>query len=94
MVIPIMWRLHLSQAWLHDVPRRSKASFPDKVTAQTIGDCATGAIIELASNWDLPVRPAVFDRPRHRRREGDRPTAGLGGADAPAHQRQRAFDGG
>ncbi|WP_445398022.1 IS701 family transposase [Streptomyces sp. LE64] len=59
--MPVNWRLHLSQAWLDDVPRRSQASIPADVHARTLGDCAVEAALELTSDWRLPVRPVVTD---------------------------------
>jgi SRSO17 transposase len=58
---PISWRLHLSQAWLRDISRRNKASIPDHVPAESITDCMTEAILDVARKWNLPGRPVVFE---------------------------------
>ncbi|WP_456115154.1 IS701 family transposase [Streptomyces yaizuensis] len=59
--MPVNWRLHLSQAWLDDVPRRSQASIPASVNTRSLGDCAVAAVLELTSAWGLPARPVVAD---------------------------------
>ncbi|WP_371498447.1 transposase [Kitasatospora sp. NBC_00374] len=58
---PVNWRLHLSQAWLEDGPRRSQASIPDGVDAESLGDCAVEAFRGMTSRWGLPMRPVVVD---------------------------------
>ncbi|MDO0925214.1 transposase [Streptomyces sp. TG1A-8] len=59
--MPVNWRLHLSQAWLDDVPRRKQVSIPESVNAQTLGACAVETLLEPLSAWRLPVRPVVMD---------------------------------
>ncbi|MEU4655993.1 transposase [Streptomyces sp. NPDC023723] len=59
--MPVNWRLHLSQAWLDDVPRRRQASIPESVSPQTPGACAVETLLEALSDWRLPVRPVVMD---------------------------------
>ncbi|WP_244178711.1 IS701 family transposase [Streptomyces rubellomurinus] len=59
--MPVNWRLHLSRAWLDDVPRRSQASIPASVNTRTLGDCAVEAVLELTRSWGLPTLPVVMD---------------------------------
>ncbi|MFD0399988.1 IS701 family transposase [Kitasatospora sp. NPDC127121] len=59
--MPVNWRLHLSRAWLDDVPRRSQASIPASVDTRTLGDCSVEAVLELTSDWRLPTLPVVMD---------------------------------
>ncbi|GLW56989.1 IS701 family transposase [Kitasatospora phosalacinea] len=59
--MPVNWRLHLSRAWLDDVPRRSQASIPASVTSRTLEDCAVEAVTELTADWRLPTLPVVMD---------------------------------
>ncbi|HZG03029.1 MAG TPA: transposase [Streptomyces sp.] len=59
--VPVNWRLHLSQAWLDDEERRSRASIPEDVRPETLTDCTTHACLEMARHWGLPVRPVVVD---------------------------------
>ncbi len=58
---PINWRLHLPRAWLDDDRRRRQAVIPDGLRPETLGDCAITAYLEMATLWDLPVRPVVLD---------------------------------
>jgi SRSO17 transposase len=58
---PISWRLHLSPEWLLDARRRSKASIPDHLVAESLEKCTTEAFIDLFTTWRLPIRPVVFD---------------------------------
>lgn len=58
---PVGWRLHLSQAWLDDGQRRSRASIPDGAGLESLGDCAIAAYLETAARQDLPVLPLVMD---------------------------------
>ncbi|WP_020665959.1 IS701 family transposase [Amycolatopsis nigrescens] len=58
---PVNWRLHLPKAWLDDAPRRSRASIPDEMGAETLGDCALEAYLGMAARTELPVRPVVMD---------------------------------
>ncbi|GLW70745.1 putative ISXo8 transposase [Kitasatospora phosalacinea] len=59
--MPVNWRLHLSRAWLDDVPRRSQAAIPASVTSRTLEDCAVEAVTELTADWRLPTLPVVMD---------------------------------
>jgi hypothetical protein len=58
---PVNWRLHLSQAWLDDKKRRSRAAIPDGMVSESMGDCAIDAFLELIARCELPVRPVVLD---------------------------------
>ncbi|GAA1920489.1 IS701 family transposase [Streptantibioticus ferralitis] len=58
---PVNWRLHLSKAWIDDSDRRSRASIPEGLDAESLGDCAVQAYLEMAHGWGLPVRPVVMD---------------------------------
>ncbi|MGK5632432.1 IS701 family transposase [Streptomyces sp. URMC 123] len=58
---PVNWRLHLSGAWLEDSGRRSRASIPDGVAEESLGDCAVEAYLGMMSDWQLPIRPVVLD---------------------------------
>ncbi|HEU5332346.1 MAG TPA: transposase [Actinocrinis sp.] len=58
---PVGWRLHLPKAWLEDMPRRSKASIPEDAEAESMGDCALEAVLELTRDLGLPVRPVLLD---------------------------------
>ncbi len=55
---PVSWRLHLSPAWLADAARRDRASIPDELEPETIGDCAIETYLGMPG---LPGRPLVLD---------------------------------
>lgn len=59
--MPVNWRLHLSQAWLDDMSRRSQASIPDDVRTRAPGEYVVESVTELVSEWGLPSRPVVLD---------------------------------
>ncbi|MCD9145513.1 IS701 family transposase [Streptomyces albireticuli] len=67
---PVNWRLHLSDAWLADGPRRNQASIPDSVRPETLGECTVEAYLGMMRDWGLPLRPLVLDA-----READAPAA-------------------
>ncbi|MFI7503204.1 IS701 family transposase [Streptomyces sp. NPDC049687] len=58
---PVGWRLHLGRSWLDDAPRRRQAAIPDSAGAETLGDCAVEALLELAVDRELPRRPVIID---------------------------------
>ncbi|QKV96998.1 transposase [Streptomyces sp. NA02950] len=58
---PVNWRLQLSDAWLADLTRRSRASIPDELVPESLEDCAVEAYLGMTRSWDLPVRPVVLD---------------------------------
>jgi SRSO17 transposase len=58
---PVNWRLHLPPAWTEDSVRRTRAAIPDDVDAETLGDCAVAAYLQMVESWGLPVRPVVMD---------------------------------
>jgi DDE superfamily endonuclease len=58
---PVNWRLHLPRPWLDDGARRSRASIPDEMGAETLADCVVRAYREAATRWELPERPVVAD---------------------------------
>jgi len=58
---PVGWRLHLPRAWLEDMPRRNKALIPDELGAESMGDCAVEAVLELTRDLGLPARPVLLD---------------------------------
>jgi hypothetical protein len=53
--------LHLPRTWLEDMPRRSKASIPEEAAAESVGDCAVEAVLELTRDLGLPRRPVLLD---------------------------------
>ncbi|XVV06074.1 IS701 family transposase [Actinosynnema sp. CA-248983] len=59
--VPVDWRLHLSQAWVADPGRRSRAAIPDGVRAETDGECAVEAFLGADARLDFPDRPLVLD---------------------------------
>jgi SRSO17 transposase len=59
--VPVNWRLHLSESWLDDGDRRTRASIPDGLGLESLGDCVVEAYRELARVPWLPVRPLVLD---------------------------------
>ncbi|MFE9747242.1 IS701 family transposase [Saccharothrix saharensis] len=59
--VPVDWRLHLSQAWVQDPGRRSRAAIPDWVRAETEGECAIEAFLGMDARLDFPDRPLVLD---------------------------------
>ncbi|MFJ6673208.1 IS701 family transposase [Actinosynnema sp. NPDC091369] len=59
--IPVDWRLHLSQAWVRDPGRRSRAAIPDWARAETEGECAVEAFLGMDARPDFPDRPLVLD---------------------------------
>ncbi|MFE6522300.1 IS701 family transposase [Streptomyces sp. NPDC057794] len=59
MSVPVNWRLQLSPSWFAE-ERRRRASIPDDVSAETLGECALQAVLETAA-WRLPSRPVVMD---------------------------------
>lgn len=59
--VPVDWRLHLSQAWVQDAGRRSRAAIPDWVRAETEGECAIEAFLGTDARLDFPDRPLVLD---------------------------------
>lgn len=58
---PVGWRLHLPSTWLDDIPRRSKALIPDEAAAESMGDCAVEAVLELTRDLGMPARPVLLD---------------------------------
>lgn len=58
---PVNWRLHLSEAWLEDKKRRTRASIPEGMTSESMDDCAIDAVLEVLERSELPTRPVVFD---------------------------------
>jgi SRSO17 transposase len=67
---PVNWRLHLPTAWTENSARRNRAAIPDDVDVETFGDCAVAAYLQMAEEWNLPVRPVVMDA-----RRSDAPSA-------------------
>lgn len=59
--VPINWRLHLPNAWLKDDLRRSRVSIPEGVHAEDLSECVVRARAEIATDWELPGLPTVFD---------------------------------
>ena len=58
---PVNWRLHLSQAWLDDKERCTRAAIPNGTLQESIGEGAIDAYRELVEKWGLRVRPLVID---------------------------------
>jgi SRSO17 transposase len=63
MATPVNWRLHLSEDWLEDDERRTRASIPDGIAPQSLGDCAVNAYLDMHARWEVPPRPLVLDAP-------------------------------
>ncbi|MEU7532403.1 transposase [Saccharothrix sp. NPDC042600] len=61
LAVPVDWRLHLSQAWVADPGRRSRAAIPDGVRAETDGECAVEAFLGADARLAFPDRPLVMD---------------------------------
>jgi DDE superfamily endonuclease len=58
---PISWRLLLSEAWLGNTQRRVRASIPEAVHVETLGDGMAEMALELARDWHLPALPVILD---------------------------------
>ncbi|MEV7908994.1 IS701 family transposase [Streptomyces griseus] len=54
---PLNWRLLLPRTWADDPELRDRGSIPPSVRAETPGECAVRACLEVAA--DRPVRPVV-----------------------------------
>jgi hypothetical protein len=61
LTVPVDWRLHLSQAWVQDQGRRSRAAIPDGARAETDGECAVEAFLGADARPAFPDRPLVLD---------------------------------
>ncbi|MEV8440600.1 transposase [Actinosynnema sp. NPDC051121] len=61
LTVPVDWRLHLSQAWVQDQGRRSRAAIPEQVRAETDGECAVEAFLDADARSAFPDRPLVLD---------------------------------
>ncbi|AUG78034.1 transposase [Kitasatospora sp. MMS16-BH015] len=58
---PVNWGLHLPAGWLADQDRRSRAKIPERLGANTPGECAGRVVLEVADGWGLPRRPVILE---------------------------------
>jgi SRSO17 transposase len=59
--VPVSWRLQVPREWAEDPHRRVRAALPDEVDAETLGECAASAYLQVLSRTDRSGRPAVLD---------------------------------
>ncbi|GAA2752342.1 IS701 family transposase [Kitasatospora cinereorecta] len=57
---PVDWQLALPDSWVDCGEQRRRAAIPDGARSRTPVQCAVEAVVAMADEWRLPVKPVVM----------------------------------
>lgn len=58
---PVSWRLQVPKEWVKDAHRRARASLPEDISAESLGECTAQALLHVLARTGGSDRPAVLD---------------------------------